>query len=691
VAKLDTRAKRKTPGTSKGASAPLARDARAPSPARVIIADVQPEIDAGRFPIKRIAGEDVVVRAKAFTDGHEQLQGVLLHRRSGEAGWREAPLERLPNDAWLGRFCVGAPGREEYALEVWVDAFGSWRSGFVKKVEAGLEVKLELAEGGALVREAAARAAEAQSEDAAWLERSARILAGGAKDRARAMQLVQGDALAAAMARHPDRRFATRYAPGLFVEVERERARSGAWYEFFPRSCTPDAHRHGTFRDCEARLAHAARMGFDVVYLPPIHPIGRSHRKGPNNTPAAGPDDPGSPWAIGAEEGGHTAVHPDLGSLEDFAKMMRRADELGLEVALDMAFQCSPDHPWVREHPEWFRQRPDGSIHYAENPPKKYQDIYPFDFSCEDWQGLWHALRDVILFWIEHGVKIFRVDNPHTKPFAFWEWLIREVRRDHPDTVWLSEAFTRPAVLQHLAKIGFSQSYTYFTWRNERHELEAYARELWSPPVAEYLRPNFFANTPDILHEYLQTGGRAGFQVRLVLAATLSDSYGIYGPPFELCVGDAVAGTEEYEGSEKYEIRAWDLNRPGNIVSVVTRMNRIRREHSALRHGRAPLFCGVDNPELIAFVRQARDEEGTVLVVVNLDPHHTQSGWVEIPAHALGMEADASFQVEDLLGGGSYLWSGGSNYVSLDPGVMPAHVFLIRHRVRSEGDFDYYL
>jgi starch synthase (maltosyl-transferring) len=673
-------------------------DTRSSSPARVVVSDVQPEIDAGRYPIKRVCGEEVVVRAKAFTDGHDQLQGLLLHRRSGEAEWCEAPLERLPNDAWIGSFRVGAPGCEEYGLEVWVDAFGSWQSAFFKKVEAGLDTTIELAEAAVLLREAAARATAERDEDAPWLERCARTLSESSKIRTesskirtRAIELAQSDALVAAMARHPDRRNVTRYAPGLFVEVERERARSGAWYEFFPRSCTSDVAHHGAFRDCEERLKHAAGMGFDVVYLPPIHPIGRSHRKGRNNAIVAASDDPGSPWAIGAAEGGHTAVHPELGSLDDFDGLVRRAGELGLEVALDIAFQCSPDHPWVREHPNWFRRRPDGSIHYAENPPKKYQDIYPFDFFCEDWQGLWHALRDVVLFWVDHGVKIFRVDNPHTKPFAFWEWLIREVRRDHPDTVWLSEAFTRPAVLEHLAKIGFSQSYTYFTWRNRRREIEAYTRELWSPPVSEYLRPNLFVNTPDILHEYLQTGGRASFQVRLVLAATLSDSYGIYGPPFELCLGDAVPGTEEYEDSEKFEIRAWDLERPGGIISVIGRMNRIRREQPALRQGRAPLFCDVDNEALIAYARQGRDDGNSVLVVVNLDPHHTHSGWIHVPAAELGMEPDTSFQVEDLLGGGSYLWSSGANYVVLDPGVMPAHVFLIRHRVRSEGDFDYYL
>ncbi|MEZ4332628.1 MAG: alpha-1,4-glucan--maltose-1-phosphate maltosyltransferase [Myxococcota bacterium] len=665
------------------------------APARVVIARVEPEIDGGRHAIKRVEGEVVEVVVQAFSDGHDRLQGVLLHRRSEHDAWQEAwqeePLEARPNDAWRGRFVVGPPGSEEYAVEIWIDAFGSWRAGLRKKVEAGVDVAADLQEGALLVRQASERAAARGGPDAGWLADATAVLARGGEPDAERLELALGEPLADAMARHPDRRSAARHAPGLFVQVERARARSGAWYEFFPRSCTDDPDRHGTFRDCEGRLRHAARMGFDVVYLPPIHPIGRTGRKGRDNARLAAPGDPGSPWAIGAAEGGHDAVHPALGTLDDFDHFVERARALGLEVALDVAFQCSPDHPWVAERPDWFRRRPDGSIHYAENPPKRYEDIYPLDFECEDWRGLWDALRDVVLFWIDHGVTIFRVDNPHTKPFAFWAWLIADVRRTHPETVWLSEAFTRPPLLQHLAKLGFSQSYTYFTWRNRRRELEDYVRELWSPPVAEYLRPNFFANTPDILHEYLQIGGPAAFVARLVLAATLADSYGIYGPPFELCEGAAVPGSEEYRGSEKYEIRSWDVDRPGGIASIVARMNRIRREQPALRAGQAPLFCEIDNEQLVAYARRPREGRNVVLVVVNLDPHHVQSGWVELPLEPLSLASDASFQVEDLLGGGRYLWTGGRNYVALDPAVAPAHVFLIRHRVRSESDFEYFL
>jgi starch synthase (maltosyl-transferring) len=432
-------------------------------------------------------------------------------------------------------------------------------------------------------------------------------------------------------------------------------------------------------------------MGFEVVYLPPIHPIGRTHRKGPNNTPVTGPDDPGSPWAIGADEGGHKAVHPALGSLADFDRLVGKARELGLEIALDLAFQCSPDHPYVKKHPEWFYRRPDGTIHYAENPPKKYQDIYPLNFDCDHWRELWDELKSVVLFWIDHGVHVFRVDNPHTKPFAFWEWLIGEVRAQHPDVIFLAEAFTRPRVMQYLAKIGFSQSYTYFTWRNTKSELSEYFRQLATAPLREYLRPNLFANTPDILHEYLQIGRRAAFQVRVTLAATLSGSYGIYGPAFELCEANAAPGSEEYQDSEKYQIRHWDLDRPGHIRDYIARLNEVRRENPVLTQGGAATFYPVDDDDLIAYGRTSPDLSEVVVVVVNLDPHHTHAGWVELPLRELGLDEAHPFQMEDLLGGGRYLWHGARGYVSLDPESAPAHVFRLRRRVRTEQDFDYFI
>jgi starch synthase (maltosyl-transferring) len=662
-----------------------------PSPTRVVIERVSPEVDAGRFPIKRATGERVRVRASIFTDGHDRLSAVVRHRPDSRRPWSEVPMRALPNDRFEAEFAVGAPGTHEYTLEAWIDRFGSWRAGLGKKTEAGVDVSSELLEGAVLVEQAAARAAEAGcGTDAQWLAAKAGFLRGpeGAAIRAEAaLETELGDA----MQRHPDRSRAATLGRVLGVQVEGARARSGAWYEFFPRSCAPEPGVHGTFRDCEARLDYVASMGFDVVYLPPIHPIGRTHRKGPNNTPTAGPDDPGSPWAIGSEEGGHKAVNPALGSLADFDRLVARARELGLEIALDLAFQCSPDHPYVEKHPEWFRHRPDGSIQYAENPPKKYQDIYPLEFECEHWRELWEELASVVFFWIDHGIGIFRVDNPHTKPFAFWEWLIGEVRAKHPEVVFLAEAFTRPSVMQYLAKAGFSQSYTYFTWRNTKGEIEAYFRELFDPPLSDFMRPNLFANTPDILHEYLQSDRRAAYQVRATLAATLSSSYGIYGPVFELGVSDALPGTEEYLDSEKYQVRHWDLDQPWSLRDYLARLNEIRRSNPALTEGSGPEFYATDNRELVAYGRSVPDGGDTVVVVVNLDPHHPQSGWLELPVERLGLDPERPFQVHDLLGGARYLWHGRRNFVALDPQAAPAHVFRLRRRVRTERDFDYFL
>jgi starch synthase (maltosyl-transferring) len=432
-------------------------------------------------------------------------------------------------------------------------------------------------------------------------------------------------------------------------------------------------------------------MGFDVCYLPPIHPIGGTHRKGRDNTPAAGPDDPGSPWAIGGAEGGHTAVHPALGTLADFDRFVAAARAQGIEVALDLAFQCSPDHPWVGEHPEWFRWRPDGTLQYAENPPKKYQDIYPLNFETEHWTELWEALRRVVLFWIDHGVSIFRVDNPHTKPFAFWEWLIAEIRAQHPEAIFLAEAFTRPKVMSNLAKLGFSQSYSYFTWRNTKEELTAYFTELTQGETREYMRPNLFVNTPDILPEFLQFGGRPAFYVRLVLAATLGATYGIYGPPFELCETAAVPGSEEYLGSEKFEIRHWNLDRPESLRDFIAWLNRIRRDNPALHNDRSLRFLAVDNPAMIFYAKESRDGSNIVLVVVNLDPHHPQSGWVTVPIEEMGLDPQQPYQVHELLSDARYLWHGAHNYVALDPQVVPAHIFRVRRRIRTERDFDYFM
>lgn len=599
-------------------------------------------------------------------------------------------MSALPNDRFEAAFQVGAPGAHEYEVEAWVDSFATWRSGLDKKVEAGVDVSVELLEGADLVEAAAGRASESGREsERRWLEERARSLR-DAEDPSGRIATAQAEDLARAMERHPDRSNAARMDRALSVQVERERAGTGAWYEFFPRSTAARSGEHGTFRDGETRLAYVARMGFDVVYLPPIHPIGRTHRKGRNNATTADAGDPGSPWAIGSPEGGHKSIHPELGTFEDFDRFVARARDLGIEIALDIAFQCSPDHPYVREHPEWFRRRPDGSIQYAENPPKKYQDIYPLDFECEDWRALWDELASVFFFWIERGITIFRVDNPHTKPFAFWEWVIREVRARHPEVVFLSEAFTRPAVMQHLAKVGFSQSYSYFTWRNTKSEIETYFREIGSPPVSDFMRPNLFANTPDILPEYLQSGKRAAFQVRATLAALLANTWGVYGPPFELCLSRARPGSEDYEDSEKYEIRPWTLDDPWSLAPYLESLNEIRRAHPALREGEAPVFYDVDNREILAFGRRADSADETIVVVVNLDPHHTQSGWLTLPLDDLGIDGDRPFQAHDLLGGERYLWQGSTNFVELNPERAPAHVFRLRRRVRSENDFDYF-
>ena len=651
---------------------------------RVLVENVQPSVDHGKFPVKRTSGEIVPVTADIFADGHDVIKALLLYRRQSEKDWQETPMKAAENDVFKAVFTVQEPGYYEYTVEAWIDPFESWRQDTIKKNQAGMDIKSELLEGALLIREVAKRADKA---DAQWLQERATDLE-STKD---GISLASSDALQEMISRYPDRSRATRYEKILPVLVERERARFSAWYELFPRSCTSRPNRHGAFRDCEKRLSYIAQMGFDVLYLPPIHPIGKSFRKGPNNALKAGSEDPGSPWAIGSQEGGHKAIHPQLGTLKDFNHFVESVRKHNMEVALDLAFQCAPDHPYVNENPQWFRHRPDGSIKYAENPPKKYQDIYPLDFECKDWRNLWNELRDVVRFWIEHGVHIFRVDNPHTKAFRFWEWLIANVREKHPDTIFLSEAFTRPKVMRYLAKVGFSQSYTYFTWRNTKAELTQYMTELTRTELREYLRPNFFANTPDILHEYLQFGGRAAFKIRVVLAATLAASYGIYGPAFELCENRAVPGTEEYLDSEKYQIRLWNLEDSRGIQNLIARLNQIRRENVALQFDRNLEFYPVDNEQLLCFTKSTDDLSNVILVVVNLDPHHVQSGWIKVPLKKLKLDESQNFQVHDLLSEARYLWHGETNYVELDPKGIPAHVFRLRRKIKTEHDFDYFL
>jgi len=654
---------------------------------RVAIERVVPEIDAGRFAVKRIVGDTFVVEADVFADGHVQITSRLLYRRSGDEAWQDVPMRPLGNDRWRGEFLLPAIGEYQYTVEAWIDEFGSWRHDLRRRIEAGQEVDVDMLVGAALVEAVAARAS---SEDAARLtEWAARLRSATPADRA-ALALDEG--WSALVFRYPDRRLATRHAPTLRVTVDRERARFSAWYEIFPRSCAAEAGRHGTIRDCEAWLPYIASMGFDVLYLPPIHPIGRTFRKGRNNALTSAPDDVGSPWAIGAEEGGHTAVHPDLGTVDDVRRLVHEAAAVGLEVALDLAFQCAPDHPYATDHPEWFRVRPDGTIQYAENPPKKYHDIYPFDFGTEHWRELWEELKLVTLHWVEAGVRIFRVDNPHTKAFPFWEWLIAEVKATYPDVVFLAEAFTRPRVMERLAKLGFTQSYTYFTWRNTKQDLETYFASLREYPLREYFRPNLWPNTPDILPEYLQVGGRGAFMVRATLAATLGANYGIYGPAFELCENTPrEPGSEEYLSSEKYEIKQWTREAPGGLQDLFARLNQARRANPALQDDRHLRFHATDNPLLVCYSKATDDRTNVVLVVVNLDVAHVQSGWVTLDLSALGISPEATYQVEDLLGDQRYLWQGATNFVQLSPVERPAHVLRLRQRVRTERDFDYFM
>jgi starch synthase (maltosyl-transferring) len=644
-------------------------------PLRVVIEHVIPEIDAGQFPAKACVGDDVVVRATIHADSADTLAAILQYRSAAEKEWQEVPMRQINAglDLWEGSFKVDRLGGHVFTLQAWVDRFATWRKALNKKANAGQDVASELLEGAQLVREATRRA---RGKEADWMRGQAAYLASAREEQSVRTKIALTSELEEAMSRLQDRSRATHYRQVPLV-VERERARFGAWYEFFPRSTSPDPRRSGTFQDAETRLPDIAAMGFDVVYLPPVHPIGKTHRKGPNNNPIAGPDDPGSPWAIGGAAGGHTAVDPALGTLQDFDRFVATAKQNGLEVALDLALQCSPDHPWVKEHPEWFKHRPDGTIKYAENPPKKYEDIYPLDFECEKWQLLWREVRESVLFWVKRGVRVFRVDNPHTKPYRFWEWLIKEVQAQSPDVIFLAEAFTRPPVMQYLAKIGFSQSYSYFTWRNTKAELTEYLTQLGESPMRETMRPNFFANTPDIFHEYLQHGGRPAFMIRLLAAATLGSNYGIYGPPYELCENRAFPGTEDYVDSEKYQVRHWDLDRPGHIKGLITLVNRVRRENPALQTHLNMEFLHSSSDSVLAFVKATPDRSNIVIVVLTVDPHQTHETYVRVPVTALGLPA--SYEVEDLLSGARYRWQAESNYVRLDPNVQPAHIFRVTH------------
>jgi len=627
---------------------------------RVVIEAVRPMVDCGERPAKRVVGDLVEVSADIFCDGHEKIAAEVLYRFAGDKDWRRTPMHFVDNDRWAGTFDVERVGRYEFTIEAWRDPFATWHSDVEKKSDAGQAIDLELIEGADIIKKAKAEAKdEAESALGALLAELA------AADPAAQWRILDRETTRQLLAETGIRLNVSTLAAPLPLRVERERAQFSAWYELFPRSASNDPHRHGTFDDVIARLAYVRDLGFDVLYLPPIHPIGTTNRKGKNNSLSATPDDPGSVYAIGSAEGGHDAIHPELGTLDDFRRLITAAAEHGLEVAIDFAVQCSPDHPWIREHPEWFDWRPDGTIKFAENPPKKYEDIVNVHFYRDALPGLWLALRDIVRFWIDAGVKIFRVDNPHTKPLPFWEWLIAEINSRDPDVLFLSEAFTRPKMMKRLAKIGFQQSYTYFTWRDSKAEITEYVTELGGE-MADYYRPNFFTNTPDINPYYLQNSGRPGFLVRATLAATLSSNWGIYSG-FELCESAPLPGREEYLDSEKYQLRARDFDAPGNIRDHIALLNRIRRENPALRDFRNTLFLNAWNDNILAYFRATPDRVNAIMILVNLDPHHSQTARYEIPLWEFGLPDSGTVTVEDLLLGIRFDITGKLQDMTLDP------------------------
>ena len=642
----------------------------------VVIDNLQPLIDCGRSAIKRIVGEDLVVEADIFKDGHDVVAAVLKWRVVGKRAWRETPMTFVDNDRWRGVCTLYDQAIHEYTVEAWTDTFRSWQQEFAKKFEGGIsDLRSEALEGAAIVKAAANRARN--RADSARLREFAEQIVTGANSEIYA--IAQSGELDVLMATYPDRADATQYEPIPQVVVDRPVALFGAWYEFFPRSAEGRGDRGSTFRDCLPRVDDAKAMGFDVIYFPPIHPIGLANRKGRNNSVTCKPGDPGVPWAIGGEAGGHKAVEPSLGTLEDFDWLQREVRKRGMEIALDFAINCSPDHPYVKEHPEWFYKRPDGTIKYAENPPKKYEDIYPINFRCENWRELWTEMKSIVLFWAERGVRIFRVDNPHTKPVAFWEYLIEGVRENYPDAIFLAEAFTRPKMMKSLARAGFNQSYTYFTWRISKQELIDYFTELTQTEMSEYFRPNLWPNTPDILPFVLQDGGRPAFMIRVLMAATLSPLYGIYSG-YELCENEAFPGREEYLDSEKYQFKERDWNAPGNIKDWIARINRIRKQNRALQMYTNLRFYPADNDAILFYGKMTPARDNIILVVVNLDPFRKQNSFVHVPIDEFGQMATDEYQVHDLLNDAAYIWRGRQNYVELDPDIQPAHIFLVHRR-----------
>jgi starch synthase (maltosyl-transferring) len=641
---------------------------------RVIIENVQPEIDHGQYFIKRIPGEVVQVTADIFGDGHDAIRASLHYRHENEKKWTEVVMESEPNDVWKARFRVEKKGFYQYKVEGWIDHLLNWYNGFLKKEEAGQDMKVELQIGANLLRQAADTYGKTKADQL----RKFADQVGDAAAYGKAVELVLGSVFKEVVLATPLKLFPTVYDKNLRVRVGWEKELFSTWYELFPRSASQKPGQHGTFKDCERLLPRIQELGFDVLYLPPIHPIGKINRKGKNNAVQAQPGEPGSPWAIGSDEGGHTAIHPELGTLDDYQRLIKKAKTFGIDLALDLAFQCAPDHPWIKEHPDWFLWRPDGTIAYAENPPKKYQDIVPLNFETEDWQNLWDELKNVILYWCQAGVRIFRVDNPHTKPFRFWDWAIAEVQKEYPDTIFLAEAFTRPKVMAALAKGGFSQSYTYFTWRTSKAELEEYLTELTQTELREYFRPNFWPNTPDILAFEMMNAGPNTFAKRLVLAATLSSNYGLYGPAYELIENTPnTNGKEEYFDSEKYETRHYDWDYRNRITELMAKVNHIRKEHPALQTTWNIHFTRTDNDNLMSYLKIDEAQHDIIWCIVNFDTEHRQSGYIEVPKQLLGIGRNVNLKVTDLLTGEQYYWFNEWNYVELDPNKYPAHIMQV--------------
>lgn len=654
---------------------------------RVVVQRVRPDIDCGRYPIKRSVDQFVEVSADVFVDGHDAISASVRYRQAGEKKWHDEPMVHAGNDRWEACFKVDETGEWEYTVTGWADRFLTWQRDLKKRRDAGQDLTVELQIGLDLIDEASARATKSAGKVLdGWKKRVDQ-----ADDAEEAVELMLSVGLAEAMRPFPNPDFVQTYPRVLKVYVDRQKAEFSTWYELFPRSCG-EGLKHGTFKDVVKCLPAIEEMGFDVLYLPPIHPIGHVKRKGKNNNPESQEGEVGSPWAIGSKDGGHTAIHPELGTLKDFKSLIKSADEHGIELAMDIAFQCAPDHPWVKEHPQWFKWRPDGTVQYAENPPKKYEDILPIHFETDDWQNLWEALRDVVAYWVDQGVKIFRVDNPHTKPFAFWEWMISEIKQKDPDVLFLSEAFTRPKVMYKLAKAGFTQGYTYFTWRNTKQEITEYIEDLTQTEIGEVFRPNFWPNTPDILPEALQYHGRNNAITRLILAGTLSGNYGMYGPAFELVENQPIKpGKEEYLNSEKYEIKDWDLERPGHIREMVKWVNRIRHDNAALQQTRNLQMLNISNDNMIAYAKATADNENVIVVVVNLDKDQTHHGWMHLPLEDYGIDSDRPYMVHDLLSNDRYTWQGDTNYIELNPNVIPAHIFRVQRRMKREDDFDYFM